>query len=90
LQKAVDFVKKYPGARISVEGHTDSVGSAQYNQGLSERRAAAVKDYLVKNGGVASDRIQSVGYGETKPIADNATSKGKFDNRRVEILILSD
>jgi len=90
LQKAVDFVKKYPGYKVSIEGHTDSIGTDKYNQALSERRAAAVKEYLLKHGVVDRARIKSVGYGESKPIADNSTAKGRFENRRVEILILSE
>jgi OmpA-OmpF porin, OOP family len=90
LQKALDFVKKYPGYGISVEGHTDSVGKDKYNQALSERRAAAVKKYLVENGAAGPDKIKPVGYGKTRPIADNKTTEGKFQNRRVEILILSE
>jgi len=90
LKKAIDFVKKYPGHNISVEGHTDNVGSDKYNQALSERRAAAVKEYLVKKGGADASRIKSVGYGERKLIAGNATKEGRFKNRRVEVLILSE
>jgi outer membrane protein OmpA-like peptidoglycan-associated protein len=90
LQKAVDFVKKYPGYNISVEGHTDNVGKDKYNQGLSERRAAAVKKHLVENGASNPGKIKPVGYGKTRPIADNKTAEGKFKNRRVEILILSE
>lgn len=89
LQKALAFVKKYPGHKISVEGHTDSTGSEKYNQALSEKRAAAVKKYLVDNGASDGDKIKSVGFGESKPIADNKTKKGRFENRRVEILIFS-
>ena len=90
LRKAIDFVKKYPGYSISVEGHTDNVGKDKYNQALSERRAAAVKKYLVENGAANADKIKPVGYGKTRPIADNKTAEGKFKNRRVEILILSE
>jgi outer membrane protein OmpA-like peptidoglycan-associated protein len=90
LQKAIDFVKKYPENKISIEGHTDSRGAEKYNQALSERRAAAVKDYLVKHGNIKPENIKSAGFGESKPIADNKTKKGQFENRRVEILILSD
>ncbi|MDP2657696.1 MAG: OmpA family protein [Candidatus Deferrimicrobium sp.] len=90
IQKAVAFVKKYPGYSISVEGHTDSVGKDKYNQALSERRAAAVKKYLVENGAATPDKIKPVGYGESRPVADNKTKEGKFKNRRVEILILSE
>jgi outer membrane protein OmpA-like peptidoglycan-associated protein len=90
LQKAIDFVKKYPGYEISIEGHTDSKGTDKYNQSLSERRAAAVKEYLLKHGMIDThkDNIMTKGYGESKPIADNKTEKGRFENRRVEILIL--
>jgi len=90
LRKAVDFVKKYPGYKISIEGHTDNIGSEKYNQRLSERRAAAVKEYLLKHGVADGARMRSAGYGKSKPIADNSTKKGRFENRRVEILILSE
>ena len=90
LRKAVDFVKRYPGYKISIEGHTDNIGSEKYNQRLSERRAAAVKESLLKHGVTNGARMRSVGYGKSKPIADNSTEKGRFENRRVEILILSD
>ncbi|MGZ9195639.1 MAG: OmpA family protein [Candidatus Deferrimicrobiaceae bacterium] len=89
LQKALAFVKKYPGYKISVEGHTDSRGTDKYNQALSERRAGAVKKYLLDNGATDGDKINAVGFGESKPIADNKTQKGMFENRRVEILIFS-
>lgn len=88
--KVVAFVKKYPGYSISVEGHTDSRGTDKYNQALSERRAAAVKKYLVEKEGAVSEKIKPIGYGESRPIADNKTEKGRFENRRVEILILSE
>jgi len=90
LEKAVDFIKKYPGYQVSIEGHTDSIGTDKYNQALSERRAAAVKAYLLQQGVVDSQRIKSVGYGKSRPIADNKTKQGRFENRRVEILILSE
>ncbi|HTO77513.1 MAG TPA: OmpA family protein [Thermoanaerobaculia bacterium] len=89
LEKALHFVEKYPGCKISVEGHTDSTGSEAYNQALSERRAAAVKKFLIDHGVTSADRIESVGYGETRPIADNTTAKGRSENRRVEIVIVS-
>jgi len=90
LQKAVGFVKKYQGYKVSIEGHTDSRGTERYNQRLSERRAAAVKEHLLKHGVADGARIKSAGYGKSKPIADNSTEKGRFENRRVEILILSE
>ena len=90
LQKAIDFVKKYPGYEISIEGHTDSRGTDKYNQALSERRAAAVKEYLLKHGMIDThqDNIKTRGQGESQPIADNKMDKGRFENRRVEILVL--
>jgi outer membrane protein OmpA-like peptidoglycan-associated protein len=90
LQKAIDFLKKYPGHKVSIEGHTDSRGSDAYNQRLSERRAGAVKDYLAKRGAADPSRMSTVGHGESRPTADNATAKGRFENRRVEVLILSE
>lgn len=90
LENAVAFVKKYPGSKISVEGHTDSRGSDKYNLRLSGRRAEAVKKYLVEKGGVDAGRISAVGKGEANPIANNKREKGRFENRRVEILILSE
>jgi OOP family OmpA-OmpF porin len=90
LPKAVDFVKKYPGAKIRLDGYTDSVGTDAYNMKLSERRATAVKDYLIKEAGVDSSKITAVGHGEADPVADNKTPEGRAKNRRVEISILSD
>ena len=89
LEKAVAFVKKYPKSKVSVEGYTDSRGSDKYNQALSERRAQAVKKYLVDKGEKA-DRITAVGKGEANPIGDNKTKQGQFQNRRVEVLIISE
>lgn len=90
LKKAIDFVKKYPGFKIKIEGHTDYSGTEKYNQGLSERRAGAVMKYLVKGGGIDGKRLTTVGYGESKPVASNKTKEGRAKNRRVEILILAD
>ena len=89
LEKAVAFVKKYPNSKVSVEGYTDSRGSDKYNLGLSDRRAQAVKKYLVDKGEKA-DRITASGKGEANPVGDNKTEKGQFENRRVEVLILSE
>jgi OOP family OmpA-OmpF porin len=90
LQKAIDFVKKYPGHAITVEGHTDNVGKDSLNQALSEKRANAVKKHLVDKGATSADKIKAVGYGETRPIADNSTAAGKSQNRRVEIVVFSE
>jgi outer membrane protein OmpA-like peptidoglycan-associated protein len=85
LQKAIDFVKRWPDTKVSVVGFTDSTGTDAYNQKLSERRAQAVKKYLVDSGYVKADMITAEGRGETEPIADNKTKEGRFKNRRVEI-----
>jgi outer membrane protein OmpA-like peptidoglycan-associated protein len=71
---------------LEVEGHTDSVGSDSYNQGLSERRAESVKQYLISQG-VKSESITSRGFGESQPVADNSTAAGRQQNRRVEIVV---
>jgi len=73
-------------SKIMVEGHTDNVGSAASNQKLSEQRAHAVMQYLIERG-IAANRLQSVGYGLTKPVADNKTEEGRAKNRRVELVI---
>lgn len=87
LDEIVAVIQKNPQLKkISIEGHTDSDGSDQYNQKLSEGRAGAVKAYLVDHG-VTGERLTSVGFGESKPIADNGTPDGKEKNRRVEFLI---
>ncbi|BAN47322.1 OmpA family protein [Metapseudomonas resinovorans] len=76
-----------PNAKLSITGHTDSVGTEEYNQGLSERRAQAVADYLVRSGIPAANIVSVTGAGELQPIADNATKDGRAMNRRVEIQI---
>lgn len=75
-----------PDSKIVVEGHTDSQGSAASNQTLSERRAQVVRDYLVSRG-IAADRVTSQGFGPTRAIADNTSTEGRANNRRVEIVI---
>lgn len=78
---------EYQSTAIDIYGHTDATGSDAYNQGLSERRAQSVADYLVARG-VDRVRLATRGYGETQPIADNATEAGRAANRRVEIRIV--
>lgn len=90
LPKAVAFVKKYPGAKIKLDGYTDNTGPDAYNMKLSERRATAVKDYLIKEAAVDSSKITVVGHGGADPVADNKAPEGRAKNRRVEISILSD
>jgi outer membrane protein OmpA-like peptidoglycan-associated protein len=85
LQKAIEFAKKNPNAKIHVVGYTDSRGSAKHNQKLSENRAEAVKKYLVGEGPIAGEMITSEGKGAADPVGDNKTPEGQFLNRRVEI-----
>jgi len=84
IKNLADFMNQYPQTSTTVEGHTDSVGTDAYNQKLSERRANAVREVLVNEYGVAGERVGSVGYGESRPVADNATEAGRAVNRRVE------
>jgi len=96
LKKAIHFLRKYPDATVKVEGHTDSRGTDEYNQNLSERRADAVRQHLIKEGAVKKAMISAAGYGELRPVAPNERNDGKDNpegraaNRRVEILILSE
>jgi OOP family OmpA-OmpF porin len=85
LDEAARTLKDKPDMNVSVEGHTDSVGSDAYNQKLSERRAKTVRDYLASEG-VASSRMTVVGWGEAKPVASNDTAEGRAENRRVEVI----
>jgi outer membrane protein OmpA-like peptidoglycan-associated protein len=84
LQAMVAIFKQYPQADFAIEGHTDSVGSKKTNQALSERRANAVRDYLIANG-ISAARLTASGYGEDNPIASNSTRAGRAENRRVEV-----
>lgn len=86
LDELANYLKTIPAFSLSLEGHTDSQGDDDYNQKLSEKRAQSVKKYLVGKG-IEEARIKAVGYGETKPIADNATAEGREKNRRVEFII---
>ncbi|OJY69592.1 MAG: hypothetical protein BGP16_07450 [Sphingobium sp. 66-54] len=87
LDQVAQTLAEYPKTMVDVLGHTDSDGSEAYNQALSERRARSVSDYLVSHG-VASVRMATTGYGETRPIASNETPDGKAQNRRVEIKVV--
>lgn len=89
LAKVSGIMLAYPQLRMSVEGHTDSIGSDEYNQGLSERRANAVRAYLISNG-IAPDGIQAMGFGKSRPVADNGTESGRQQNRRVELVVSGD
>jgi outer membrane protein OmpA-like peptidoglycan-associated protein len=86
LDRLVDAIRKQPGARVTVEGHTDDVGTDEYNRSLSERRAQAVAAYLVQKG-IAGDRITARGLGKSRPAGPNDGDQGRRRNRRVEIVI---
>jgi len=88
LTKVAELLKKYSTMNIEVGGHTDSQGDDTSNQTLSERRAEAVKNYLV-NKGILGSRLSSTGYGEANPRADNSTAEGRQQNRRTELKIIS-
>lgn len=84
IKALADFMSQYPQTTTVVEGHTDSVGTDAYNQALSERRANAVREVLVNQYGLQGERVNATGYGESRPVADNATDEGRAVNRRVE------
>jgi OOP family OmpA-OmpF porin len=84
LKEVAQILKDNPQLKMSIDGHTDNVGSDASNQKLSENRAGAVKNYLVKQG-VEESRLIVTGYGESQPIADNKTAAGRQKNRRVEM-----
>lgn len=89
LAKVSGILLAYPSLHVQVEGHTDSVGTDEYNQTLSEKRAGAVKDYFVQQG-VPADSIETRGFGKTVPIASNETAEGRQQNRRVELVLSGD
>jgi outer membrane protein OmpA-like peptidoglycan-associated protein len=89
LAKVSGIVLAYPSLRLSVEGHTDSIGTDDYNQQLSEKRAEAVRDYLVQQG-ISSDAVIASGFGKTAPVASNDTPEGRQQNRRVELVLSGD
>lgn len=83
IERVSDYLNRFPDTVVTLEGHTDSRASDVYNQALSQRRVDAVKQVLVSQYGIAANRISTVGYGETRPIADNGTADGRQLNRRV-------
>jgi outer membrane protein OmpA-like peptidoglycan-associated protein len=86
LDRLAGFLQRYPERRAVIEGHTDSVGGEDYNQGLSQRRAEAVRAYLLRKG-VAAARVTATGMGESAPVASNDNAAGRQQNRRVEIIV---
>jgi outer membrane protein OmpA-like peptidoglycan-associated protein len=89
LVEMANIMKKYPENVLTVKGYADSTGSADFNESLSEKRAAAVRNVLVATG-LPAQTISSVGYGEEQPVADNTTAEGRAKNRRVEIDVTVD
>lgn len=87
LAKFADVMKKHPDLAFELAGHTDNVGTAKYNQKLSQRRVDSVKRYIVKNFNIPGERIRTKGYGLTRPIASNTTAAGRQKNRRVEAVV---
>jgi outer membrane protein OmpA-like peptidoglycan-associated protein len=89
LARISGIVLAYPDLKLAIEGHTDSIGSDEMNQRLSEKRAATVRDYLV-NSAVPINNVMAAGFGKTRPIADNQTAAGRKLNRRVEMVVSGD
>ncbi|MCX8072241.1 MAG: OmpA family protein [Candidatus Binatia bacterium] len=87
LDEAYGILRDEPEIRVRAEGHTDSVGSEDYNLRLSQRRAEAVRTYLIGKG-IAPQRIEAVSFGESRPVASNDTPEGRAQNRRVELHVI--
>lgn len=81
------YLDRVPAAKLSVAGHTDNVGNRDYNVNLSQQRSVFVRDYLIKNGGIKTNRMSTNGYGPDRPVSSNATNEGKAKNRRVEVTL---
>jgi outer membrane protein OmpA-like peptidoglycan-associated protein len=88
LSELAQSLQRYPETEVLIVGHTDNVGSDEYNMGLSMRRAESAKNYLVSQG-IQPGRIRTAGRGETEPVADNTTEAGRQSNRRVEVAIFA-
>jgi OOP family OmpA-OmpF porin len=87
IKKVADFMKEFPETNVTIEGHTDAIGSQEYNQDLSERRAKSVRQYLIDEFGMDGSRISAVGYGEDLPVDTNDTEDGRQKNRRVDAVM---
>ena len=84
LDENLEGLSNQPDLSIVIQGHTDAIGPEDYNQKLSEQRAQAVYEYFISKG-VSPERMQTVGYGESRPVADNSSAQGRALNRRTEI-----
>lgn len=89
LMKIIKILNEYPYAKLSIEGHADSIGNSKLNQKVSELRANAVRNFLIQKG-IEASRLSAIGLGENKPIATNLTRKGRAENRRVEIKLIQE
>lgn len=87
LTPLINYLRRHDGVKVRIEGHTDSSGDDAYNAQLSKKRAETVAQAMI-NSGIARDRIETAGMGESKPIATNATTSGREENRRVEITLI--
>ncbi len=87
VERVANFMTQYAGTAVVIEGHTDSMGKATYNEELSSRRAKSVANLLVEKYAISAGRVESQGFGETKPVADNNTAEGRSENRRVVAVI---
>lgn len=90
IQKVAQFMKTYPNTKAKIEAHTDSSGKSAYNLKLSQKRAESVCKYIIEKFGIAPDRLVAIGYGESRPIADNKTLEGRKKNRRATAVIRAD
>lgn len=88
IEEVANFMAQYPDVVVELEGHTDSTGTDEYNQGLSERRANAVRDVMINRFNVRASRITARGFGESQPATSNSTSEGRAQNRRVITVII--
>lgn len=88
IQEVTDFMDQYPDVVVELEGHTDSRGAEDYNQGLSERRANAVRDVMIGRYGISAGRVTARGFGESQPVANNDSDAGREQNRRVITVII--
>ncbi len=89
LDEQAAVLEKEVDVKVEIAGHSDSIGPEEYNQGLSERRAKGVEEYLISKG-ISADRLKPVGYGESNPVATNGTKEGRAENRRVELNVLKE
>jgi OOP family OmpA-OmpF porin len=87
LAKVADYLRQYPFTQAAIKGHTDDRGSDEYNRDLSQRRAESAMNYLSEKLGIEAGRMKAVGYGESQPIVPNDTERGRYQNRRVDVII---